>query len=151
MHHLKDKSDDSKDSLHKEAQQAVDLFHNYHIKILLRFECKIRREDIFKLTTGSDSRHQNHTDNGVIVVHCAALQNLSRAQCSCIRTFIITLGLSLIGQLTITFMVSWQAAEGIQVYFMSNSSVQLSLIMITSWSLPELGRDCWSVNEEQRR
>jgi hypothetical protein len=46
------------------------------MKILLRdFNAKVRREDTFKPTFGSQSLHQDITDNGVRVVNFATLEN----------------------------------------------------------------------------
>ena len=61
-----EKCDGSKDTLCEEFGQVFDHFPKYHIKILLRdFNAKVRRENIFKLTNGNDSLHQDNSDNGV--------------------------------------------------------------------------------------
>jgi hypothetical protein len=49
------KTDDVKDSFCKELERVFDKFPKYHTKILLGdFNAKVGRENIFKLTTGSD-------------------------------------------------------------------------------------------------
>ena len=66
-----EKSDDSKDSFYEELEQ-VFLYHfpKYHIKILLGdFNSKVGRENIFKLTIGSERLHQDSNDNGVRIVN----------------------------------------------------------------------------------
>jgi hypothetical protein len=63
------KSDDSKERFYKEFQQVCDHFPNYHIKILLGdFNAEVGRENIFKLTIGNDSPHQERNDSGVRTV-----------------------------------------------------------------------------------
>jgi hypothetical protein len=61
-----EKSDDSKDSFYEELEQVFDHFSTYHTKILLGdFKAKLVKEDIFKLTIGNESLHQDRNDNGV--------------------------------------------------------------------------------------
>ena len=65
------RSDDSKDSFYDELQQVSNHFPKYHMKILLRdFNVKLEREDIFKLTIGNDSLHQdtNNTAHYLVVI-----------------------------------------------------------------------------------
>jgi len=70
-----EKSDDSKDSFYEELEQVFDHFPKYHMKILL-VDCnaKVGREDIFKLTIGNESLHQDSNDNGVTIVYSATSQ-----------------------------------------------------------------------------
>jgi hypothetical protein len=50
-----EKSDDSKDSFYEELEHVFDHFPKYYAKILLRdFNKKLRKEDNFKPTIGSD-------------------------------------------------------------------------------------------------
>jgi exonuclease III len=64
------KSDDSKDSFYEELQQVFKLLPKYHTKIPLGdFNVKLRREDIFKLTIGNDSLHQDGDDKGVRIIN----------------------------------------------------------------------------------
>jgi len=70
------KSDDSNDSFYEELEQAFYNFPQYHMKILLRdFKAKVERENIFKLTTGNESVHQDPNDNGVKVVNFTTSKN----------------------------------------------------------------------------
>jgi len=46
------------------------------MKILLDFNAKVGRENIFKLTFGNDSLHQDSNDNGVRIVNFATSKNL---------------------------------------------------------------------------
>jgi hypothetical protein len=45
-----DKTDDVKDSFYMEFLRVVDIFHKYHMKVLLHLNAKVRKQDIFKLT-----------------------------------------------------------------------------------------------------
>jgi hypothetical protein len=96
-----DKIDDIKDRLYEELEQVFDKFPNYHMKILLDFNAKVRREDIFKPTIGNESLHAISNDNGVRVVNLAHPKiSLSKVRCSHIVTFINLLGHLLIGGCT---------------------------------------------------
>ena len=54
-----------------------DHFPIYHMKILLvDFNAKLGREDIFKPTIGNESLHDDSNDNGVRVVNFATSKNL---------------------------------------------------------------------------
>jgi hypothetical protein len=67
-----DKTDDVKDSFYE------DKFPKYHMKILLvDFNAKVGREDIFKPTTGHESLHEIN-DNGDRLVDFATSKNLSQ-------------------------------------------------------------------------
>jgi hypothetical protein len=50
-----EKSDDSKDSFYEELQKVFDYFPKYHMKILLNFNAKVVRENIFKLIIWNES------------------------------------------------------------------------------------------------
>jgi hypothetical protein len=71
-----EKNDDSKDRFYKELEQVFDNFPNYHMTILLDFNAKVGRENIFKLTVGNDSLHEDSNDNGVREVNFATSKNL---------------------------------------------------------------------------
>jgi hypothetical protein len=60
--------------------------------LLEDLSAKVRREDIFKPTTGNESSHEISNDNGVRVVNFARSKNLSKVQCSHIIIFINLLG-----------------------------------------------------------
>ena len=67
-----EKSDNSKDSFYKELEQIFYHFPKYDMKILLGdFNTKLGRENIFKLTIGNESLHQDRNDNGVRIVKLA--------------------------------------------------------------------------------
>ena len=73
----KEKSDGSKDSFYEELEQVFDHFRKYNMKILLGdFNAKVGRENIFKLTIGNESLHQDSNDNGVRTVNFATSKNL---------------------------------------------------------------------------
>jgi hypothetical protein len=59
------------------------------MKLLLDFNAKVGREDIFKQTIGNERLHKTNNDNGV------QKTQLSRVQCSHITKFINTFGLLL--------------------------------------------------------
>jgi hypothetical protein len=65
------KSDESKDSFYEELEQVFDHSPKYHMKILLDFNAKVGRENIFKPTNGNESLHQDNNDNGVRLVNFA--------------------------------------------------------------------------------
>ena len=44
--------------------------------VLLDSNAKVGRENIFKLTIGNGSLHQNSNDDGVKIVNCATSENL---------------------------------------------------------------------------
>jgi len=72
-----EKSDESKHSFYEELEQVFEHFPKYHMKILLgEFNAKVERENIFKLTIGEESPHQDSNDNGVRIVNFATSQNL---------------------------------------------------------------------------
>jgi len=59
------------------------------MKILLDFNAKVGRENIFKLTIGNEGLHQDSNDNGVRIVNLLHQKIwLLRAQCSHTETFI---------------------------------------------------------------
>jgi hypothetical protein len=71
-----DKTDDVKDSFYKELERVFDKFPKYHMKIMLDFNAKVGREDIFKLTIGNESLHEISNDNGVRLVNFAISKSL---------------------------------------------------------------------------
>jgi hypothetical protein len=72
-----DKDDDIKDSFYKELGQVFDQFPRYHMKILLvDFNAKVGRKDIFKPIIGNESLHEANNDNGVTEVNFATSKNL---------------------------------------------------------------------------
>jgi hypothetical protein len=69
MHsHCEEKSDDSKDGFVKNYSRVLIIFY-------LGFNAKWG-ENIFKLTIGNESLHQNSNDNGVRIVKFATSKNL---------------------------------------------------------------------------
>jgi hypothetical protein len=74
-------------------------FPKYHMKILL---VEVGRENIFKLTIGNESVHQDSNDNGVRIVNFAKSKNwFLSSKCSSTQTFISTSGPLLMGRLTV--------------------------------------------------
>jgi exonuclease III len=71
-----DKYDDTKDSFYEELEGVFDQFPKYHMKILLDFNAKAGREDIFKPTIGNESLHKTSNDNGVRILNFATSKNL---------------------------------------------------------------------------
>jgi hypothetical protein len=49
-----DKDDDIKDSFYEELEQVFGQFPRYHMKILLDFNAKVWREQIFKPIIGNE-------------------------------------------------------------------------------------------------
>jgi hypothetical protein len=70
-----DKTDDVKDSFYEELEHVFDKFPKYHMKILLDFNAKVGREDIFKLIIGNESLHKSSNDNGVRLANFATFKN----------------------------------------------------------------------------
>ena len=66
-----ERSDDSKDSCYEKLERVFDHFPKYHMKILLDFNAKVGRENIFKPTTANDTLHQASDDNGVRIENFA--------------------------------------------------------------------------------
>jgi hypothetical protein len=89
-----DNSDDVKDNFYEELACLFDQFPRYNMTILLvDFNAKIGREDLFKPTIGNESSHEISNGNGVRVVNFATSKNLvAKAPCSLIAAFINTLG-----------------------------------------------------------
>jgi hypothetical protein len=85
-----DRIDDMKDRFYEELEQVFDKFLTYHMKILLLdFNAKVGREDIFKQTICNESLHKISNDNGVKVVNFAPSRNLTvKVRCFHIVTFI---------------------------------------------------------------
>ena len=73
-----EKSDGLKDSFYEELEQVFFYhFPKYHMKILLGdFNIKVGRENIFKLTIGNESLHQDSSDNGVGITNFATSKYL---------------------------------------------------------------------------
>ena len=71
-----DKSDDSKYSFYEELEQVFDHFTRYHMKVLLHFNAKVGRENIFKPTIGNEILHHDSNDNGVRIVNFGTSKNL---------------------------------------------------------------------------
>jgi hypothetical protein len=71
-----DKDDDIKGSFYEELEQVFEQFPRYHMKILIDFNAKVGREDIFKPVIGNESLHEASNDNGVRVVSFATSKNL---------------------------------------------------------------------------
>jgi hypothetical protein len=66
-----------KTSFMMNLSRFFDHFPKYHVKIILGdFIAKVGRENIFKLTNGNDSLHQDSNDNGIRIVNFAILKNL---------------------------------------------------------------------------
>jgi hypothetical protein len=71
-----DKTDDLKDSFYEELERVFDKFPKYHTKILLDFNAKVGKEDIFKPTIGNESSQKISNDNGIRLVNFATSKNL---------------------------------------------------------------------------
>jgi hypothetical protein len=71
-----DKTDDVKDILYKGLEHILDKFPIYHMKMLLDFNAKVGREEIFKLTIGNESLHETSNENRVRVVNFATSKSL---------------------------------------------------------------------------
>ena len=96
------KNDHSKVRFYEELEQEFYHFRKYHMKILLDFNAKLGREDIFKLTIGNESLREDSNDKGVRVLNFGTYKiYLLRVQCFRIETFINSAGLLLMGRLTI--------------------------------------------------
>jgi len=76
MHQVR-RSDDSKDSFYEKLERVFFYhFPKYHMKILLDFNVKVGRENIFKPTIGNDSLHHDSNDDGIRIVNFATSKNL---------------------------------------------------------------------------
>jgi hypothetical protein len=68
-----DKIDDVKDSFYEQLERVLDKFHTYHMKILLDFNAKVGKEDIFKPIIGNESSHKISNNNGARLVNFAPI------------------------------------------------------------------------------
>jgi hypothetical protein len=67
-----EKSDDSKDSFNEKLEKVFYHFPKCHTKTVLGdFNAKVGQENIFKLTNGNESLHQDSNDYGVRRVNFA--------------------------------------------------------------------------------
>jgi hypothetical protein len=102
-----DKTDDMKDSLCEHLECVFYKFPEYHTKILLDFNAKVSREDIF-IPIGNESLHEISNGNGVRVIYLAFLKiSQPKVQCSHVASFINILGRFLIGKPTIRLSIFW--------------------------------------------
>jgi predicted metallopeptidase len=69
---------DVEDSFYEELECVFDKFPKYLMKILLDFNAKLGREDIFKPTIKNESLHEVSNDNGVRSVNSATSTNRSQ-------------------------------------------------------------------------
>jgi hypothetical protein len=54
-----------RDNFYEELEHVFDKSPEYHMKMLLDFNAKLDREDIFKPTLRNESLHEIRTVNGV--------------------------------------------------------------------------------------
>jgi hypothetical protein len=131
-----DKSDDVKDSFYEELGHVFDQFPRYDMKILLGdFNEKVSSKDIFKLTTGNESSHEISNNNGVRVVNSETSKNsVVKSTMFPHRSIHKYTWTSPDGQ---THNQSDQVLIGrrhlIKVYFMSDLSEGLIIILTTIW------------------
>jgi hypothetical protein len=64
------------DSFYEELECVFDKYPKYHNMILLDFNAKVGREDIFKPTIWNESLHEISNDNGVRVISIATSKHL---------------------------------------------------------------------------
>jgi hypothetical protein len=103
-----DKTDDVKDSFCEELERVFDKFVKYHMKILLDFNVKIVKEDIFKLTIENERLHKISDDNGVRLVNFPLLKTSeSKVRCFHIVASISILGCLQMGKRAIRLTIFW--------------------------------------------
>jgi hypothetical protein len=68
--------DEMKASFYEELECIFNKFHKYCTKILLDFNAKVGKVDIFKPTIGNESSHKITNDNGVWVADFATSKKL---------------------------------------------------------------------------
>jgi hypothetical protein len=137
-----DKIDDTRERFHEELEHVFDKFPKYHMKILLDFNTKIGREDIFKPTIGNESSHEISNDNGVRLVNFVTSKNLTVKStmfphCN-IHKFTWT---SPDGKTHSQIYYILIIGDGIQVYLISDHSGQQIVILTTTWWWQRLGKD----------
>jgi hypothetical protein len=71
-----DKTDNVKDSFCEELERVFHKLPKYQMKVLLDFNAKVDREDIFKPTIRNESLHEISNDKGVRLVNFATSKNL---------------------------------------------------------------------------
>jgi hypothetical protein len=95
------KDDDIKGRLYKELEQVFDQFSRYNFKIMLDFNARVWREDIFKTAIGNESLHEVSNNYGVRVVNFATSKNLiiKEHNIPTPQIFINTLGLLMVSHI----------------------------------------------------
>jgi hypothetical protein len=71
-----DTFDNVMDSFYEELERVFDKFPKYHTKILIDFNAKVGREDIFKPTIDNNCLHEISNDNGVRLANFSTSKNL---------------------------------------------------------------------------
>jgi hypothetical protein len=85
-----------------------DKFPQYHMKILLHFNAKVGRENIFKPTVGNESLHEISNDKGIRGVNLPHLKTSeSKVRSSHISTSINIHGCLQMGKPTIRLTIFW--------------------------------------------
>jgi hypothetical protein len=76
-HATEESSDDTVDTIREELELVLDHFRKYQMNILLGdFNARLRREDIFKRTSGNGCLYENNNDVDVTVANYATSKNL---------------------------------------------------------------------------
>ena len=94
-----------KDSFCEKLEQIFNQFPKYPMNNQLGdFNVKLGRGDILKSTVGHEISHENSNDNGISQL--CHIKNLLRAQGSCIKMFLNTLGPVLMERITVRLITS---------------------------------------------
>jgi hypothetical protein len=97
-----------KDSFYEELECVFDKFPKYHMKILVvHFNVKVDREDIFKPTVWNESLHEISNDNGVRLVNFATFKDLRVKSTMFPHRNIQILGRLQMGKPTIRLTIFW--------------------------------------------
>jgi hypothetical protein len=70
-----DKIYDVRNSFYEELEHVFDKVPKFHMKILLDFNAKVSKEDMFKPTIWNESLHEMKNNNGVRVVNLTISKN----------------------------------------------------------------------------
>jgi hypothetical protein len=132
-----DKTVDVKDTFYEELECVFYKFPKYHMKILLDFNAKVGREDIFKPKIENERLHKISNDDGVRVVNFATSKNFTLKSTIFLQHNIHKyIWMSPTNRLTIF----WYTCEGIWVYLIFDNSGQQIAIATTIWWWQKLGR-----------
>jgi hypothetical protein len=126
-----DKTDDTKDRFYEKLEHVFHKFSKCHVKMLLDFNAKVGREDIFKPNIGIEGLQEISNDNGVRVVNFSTSKNLIVKSTMFPHRNIHTLTWTSPGGKCHNQIYNIVIGDGIQVYLMSDCLGQQIVIPVS--------------------